>query len=93
MIMTKLFGSLAMAGLLAGLLTIPAEAQVMNRLEGSMERGLKSTTAKQPAPLNKAMTQAQARRVCQTELRGSRESRAEIRKKMRFCMNEKMQGS
>lgn len=93
MIMTKLFGSLAMAGLMAGMLAFPAGAQVMNRLENSMERGLKRTTANQPAPLNKAMTQSQARRACQTELRGSGESRSSIRTKMRFCIAQKMQGN
>lgn len=93
MIMTKLFSSLALAGLMAGMLAIPAEAQVMNRAERSMERGLRSATSGQAAPLKNAMTQSQARRACQTEMRGSRESRSALRTKMRFCINEKMQGS
>ena len=92
--MTKIFSSIALAGLMTGLLAIPAQSQgMMNQAERSMERGLKRTTAGQPAKLHGAMTQAQARRVCQTELAGTRESKSALRTKMSFCVNEKMRGS
>ena len=91
--MTKLFSSIAMAGLMAGLLAIPAQAQgTATRVERSMERGLKRTTAGEPAGLQGAMTQSQARRVCQRELAGTRESKSALRTKMTFCINEKTQG-
>ena len=92
--MTKIFSSLAMAGLRAGLLAIPAQSQgTMNQAERSMERGLKRTTAGQPAKLHGAMTESQARQVCRTELAGTRESKSALRTKMTFCINEKTQGS
>jgi hypothetical protein len=91
--MIKILSSFAMAGLMAGMLAIPAQAQgTMNRAERSMERGLKRTTAGEPAKLQGAMTQSQARRVCQRELAGTRESKSGLRTKMTFCINEKTQG-
>lgn len=92
--MTKMFASLAMAALIMGAASLPAQAQsTATKVERSMERGLKRVTSGEPAALNKAMTQSQARRACQSEMRGSRESRSAIRTKMRFCINEKMQGN
>ncbi len=92
--MIKFLSSAAIAGLMTTMLVAPVQAQgTAERIERSMERGLKSITSGQPARLNKAMTQSQARRACQSEMRGSRESRSSIRTKMRFCINEKMQGN
>lgn len=92
--MTKLFSSLAMAGLMAGVLAMPAHAQgTADRVERSMERGLKRATAGQAAPLTGSMTQAQARKACQQEMAGSRESKSALRKKMSICMDGKMQGN
>lgn len=92
--MIKLFSSIAMAGLTMGMLAIPAQAQgTMNRAERSMQQGLKRTTAGQPANLQGAMTQSQARRVCQQEMAGTRESKSALRSKMTICMNGKMQGN
>ena len=92
--MTKMFTSFALAGLMAGMISLPVQAQsTATKVERSMERGMKRATSGEPAALNKAMTQSQARRACQTEMRGSRESRSAIRTKMRFCINEKMQGN
>jgi hypothetical protein len=92
--MIKIFSSFAIAGLMAGILAAPAQAQgTAERLERSMERGLKRMTSGEPARINKAMTQSQARRVCQTEMRGSGESRSAIRTKMRNCIDDKMQGN
>jgi hypothetical protein len=82
--MTKLISSIAMAGLMALALGGTSQAQ---------ERALRRATAGEPAPLQKAMTQAQARRACQRELAGTRESRSAIRTKMTFCINDKMQGN
>lgn len=91
--MIKILSSFAMAGFVAALMAVPAQAQgTMNRVENSMERGLKRTTAGEPAKLQGAMTQAQARRVCQRELAGTRESKSALRSKMTFCINEKTQG-
>lgn len=91
--MIKILSSFAMAGLVAGMLTSPAQAQgTAQRVEGTMERGLKRTTAGQPARLQGAMTQSQARRACQRELAGTRESKSALRTKMTFCINEKTQG-
>jgi hypothetical protein len=39
------------------------------------------------------MTQAQARKACQTEMRGARESKKSLRIKMKQCVNQKMQGN
>jgi hypothetical protein len=38
------------------------------------------------------MTQSQARRLCQMEMRGTRESRSAIRQKMAICMRKRMDG-
>jgi len=92
--MTKIFSTVAMAGLMTGMLAIPAQAQgTMDRVERSMERGLKRTTAGQPAALQGSMTQAQARKACQQEMAGSRESKSALRSKMTICVNGKMQGN
>jgi hypothetical protein len=49
--------------------------------------------ARDPSPaLGAAMTEAQARRACQREFRGARESQRALRQKMRTCINMKMQG-
>lgn len=91
--MMKIFTGFAVAGLMAGVLAIPAQAQgTMNKVERSMERGLKRTIAGEPAKLQGAMTQSQARRVCRTELAGTRESKSALRTKMKFCINDKTQG-
>lgn len=92
--MIKILSSFAMAGLTVGLLAAPAQAQgTAERVERSMERGLKRATAGEPARMNKAMTQSQARRACQSEMRGSGESRSSIRTKMRNCVIQKTQGN
>jgi hypothetical protein len=82
--MIKLVSGIAMAGLMALAMGSQASAQ---------ERTLRRITAGEPAPLQKAMTQSQARRACSMELRGTRESKSAIRQKMTICMNDKMQGN
>lgn len=82
--MIKLASGIALAGLMAFAVAGQASAQ---------ERTLRRITAGEPAPLQKAMTQSQARRACTQELRGSRESKSSIRQKMTICMNDKMQGN
>jgi hypothetical protein len=81
--MIKILSSIAMAGLMTVALSGTSQAQ---------ERAAKRVLSGQPAKLQGAMTQAQARRVCQQQLAGTRESKSAIRTKMRFCMNEQMQG-
>ncbi len=91
--MTRIFASLAMAGLMAGMMAMPVQAQsTATKVERSMQGGLKTATSGQPAKLQGAMTQSQARRVCQQQMAGTRESKSAIRTKMKFCINEQMQG-
>lgn len=81
--MIKLFSSIAMAGMVSMALGGTSQAQ---------ESTLRKVTSGQPAKLQGAMTQSQARRVCQQEMAGARESKSAMRTKMTFCINEKMQG-
>ncbi|PTM39199.1 hypothetical protein [Bosea sp. 124] len=81
--MIKLFSSIAMAGLMTVALSGTSQAQ---------ERTMRRVTSGEPAKLQGAMTQAQARRVCQQQMAGSRESKSALRTKMKFCINEQMQG-
>ncbi len=81
--MIRIVLSAAVAGLMSLSMAGTGQAQ---------ERALKRITQGQPAPLQKAMTQSQARRLCQQEMRGARESRSAIRKKMEICMRTKMEG-
>ena len=83
-LMKALVSSLAAAGLLAISFGGQAEAQ---------DRVLRRATAGEPAVLNKAMTQAQARKICRQQMRGARESRSAIRQKMTFCVNNLVQGN
>jgi hypothetical protein len=80
----RMTAGLALAAMMSLGAMAPAQAQ---------ERALRRATSGEPAMLNKAMTQSQARRACQREMRGSKEGRAAIRTKMTFCVNEKMQGN
>ncbi|MFN3670986.1 MAG: hypothetical protein ACK4VM_03650 [Bosea sp. (in: a-proteobacteria)] len=82
--MIRIVLSAAVAGLMSLSMTGAGQAQ---------ERTLKRITAGEPAPLQKAMTQSQARRLCQQEMRGARESRSSIRQKMQICMQKKMEGN
>jgi hypothetical protein len=82
--MIKLISSIAMASMMTLALGSTSQAQ---------EQTMKRITSGQAAPLPKAMTQSQARRACQTEMRGSRESKAAIRTKMTACVDGKMQGN
>lgn len=83
--MIKIISGIAAAGLLGLTMTSPVQAQE--------SKVLRRITAGEAAPLQGAMTQRQARRACQTELSGSREGRASIKKKMSNCMQLKMQGN
>ena len=83
--MIKIISSIAAAGLMGLALGAPAQAQE--------SRVLRRITAGEAAPLQNSMTQSQARRLCQQQLAGSRESRASIKKKMSICMQRRMQGS
>jgi hypothetical protein len=82
--MIKLVSTVAMAGLMALAMGAASQAQ---------ERTFRKITSGQPAPLHGAMTEAQARKACAIELSGSRESKASIRTKTKFCINQKMQGN
>ncbi|POR53415.1 hypothetical protein [Bosea psychrotolerans] len=81
--MIKLVSSIALAGMMT--LTIASAGQ-------AQERTFRRMTAGPSAPLGKSMTQSQARRLCQMEMRGTRESRSAIRQKMAICMRKRMEG-
>ncbi len=81
--MTRTIMAVAAAALMT--LTLGGQAQ-------TQERALRRITAGPSAPLGKSMTQAQARRLCQMEMRGTRESRSAIRQKMAICMRKRMEG-
>ncbi|HEY5795671.1 MAG TPA: hypothetical protein VIU82_11710 [Bosea sp. (in: a-proteobacteria)] len=82
--MIKLFSSIAMAGLMTVAISGASQAQ---------EQTMRRVTSGQPANLQGAMTQAQARKVCQQEMAGTRESKSALRTKMTNCVNGKMQGN
>ncbi|WP_156640414.1 hypothetical protein [Bosea sp. PAMC 26642] len=82
--MIKIISSIAVAGLMGLAVASPVQSQ---------ERMLRKATAGQPAALDKAMTERQARSACQQEMRGARESKSAIRTKMKTCVNGKMQGN
>jgi hypothetical protein len=82
--MIKIISSLA----IAGMMMIPAAQQAQ-----SQERALRAITRGEAAPLKKSMTQAQARRLCQQQMRGARESRSAIRQKVAICMRRNMEGN
>lgn len=81
--MKVLFGAVALAAAVA---FAPASA-------GAQERTAKKVLSGQPATLQKAKTEAQARRDCQRQYRGARESKSALRIKMRECIREGMQGN
>lgn len=82
--MIKIVSSIAMAGMMVFAVSGQAQAQ---------ERALRSITAGPAAPLQKSMTQAQARKLCNQEMRGARETRAALKTKMDVCMRGKMEGN
>ena len=80
----KIASVIAMTGLMA--LATAGAAEAQEKTFGRIVQG-------QPAPLQNAMTQSQARRACSMEMRGARESKSSINKKMKICMDHKMQGN
>lgn len=92
--MSKSISGIAIAVAMGLAAATSAQAQgTAQKLENSMQRSLKSVTSQPAAPLHGAMTQSQARKACQTELKGSKESRSALRTKMKFCVDQKMQGN
>jgi hypothetical protein len=82
-IMIRIISGLAMAGMMV--FSIAGQAQ-------SQERALRAVTRGEAAPLQKSMTQAQARRLCAQQMRGARESKSAIRQKMAICVRRNMEG-
>jgi hypothetical protein len=80
----RITAGFALASMMALASLAPAQAQ---------ERAARRVLSGEPAVLNKAMTESQARRACQREMRGAREGRAAMRTKITFCINDKMQGN
>lgn len=81
--MTKLASVIAAVGLMA--FAASGSAQAQSQTFGRIVSG-------QPAPLQKAMTQAQARKLCAQEMAGTRESKSALRQKMSICVRKKMEG-
>ena len=81
--MIRIISGLAMAGMMV--FSIAGQAQ-------SQERALRAVTRGEAAPLQKSMTQAQARRLCAQQMRGARESKSAIRQKMAICVRRNMEG-
>lgn len=82
--MIKTMSTVAMAGLMALAMSGASQAQ---------EKALRKVTSGPPAALQGAMTQSQARKACQMEMKGARESKASINTKMKLCIDQKMQGN
>lgn len=82
--MIKAFSTMALTGLMA---------LAMSGISQAQERTFRKMTAGPPAALQGAMTQSQARKACRMELSGTRESKASLNKKMKTCMDQKMQGN
>lgn len=82
--MKNLLVGCALAGFVALSAAVPAQAQ--------------SSTAKrvfsgEPATLQKAKTERQAKRDCQRQFRGAKERGSALRTKINFCVQEQMQGN
>lgn len=82
--MMKTVSTIAMAGLMALAVSGASQAQ---------EQTMRRVTSGPPAALQGAMTQAQARKACQTEMKGARESKKSLNIKMKQCIDQKMQGN
>lgn len=80
--MKVLFSAIALAAAVA---FAPASASAQSAVAKKVFGG-------QPATLQGAKTEAQARRDCQRQYRGARESKSGLRIKMRECVREGMQG-
>ncbi|HEV2509063.1 hypothetical protein [Bosea sp. (in: a-proteobacteria)] len=81
--MKVLFSAIALAAAVA---FVPASV-------GAQERTAKKILGGQPATLHNAKTESQARRDCQRQYRGARESKSALRIKMKDCIREGMQGN
>ena len=68
-------------------------ALAMSGVSQAQERTFRKMTSGQPAALQGAMTQSQERKACQMEMGRTRESKAAINKKMKTCMDLKMNGN
>jgi len=82
--MIKIISAVGMASLMALAVSGASQAQ---------ERTFRKMTSGQPAALQGAMTESQARKSCQMEMKGARESKASINTKMKLCIDQKMQGN
>ena len=82
--MIKMFSTIAVTGLMA---------LAMGGVSQAQERTFKKITAGPSAAVQGSMTQAQARKACRLEMGHTRESKAAINKKMRTCMDQKMNGA
>jgi hypothetical protein len=80
--MKVLFSAIALAAAVA---LVPAAVN-------AQERTARKILSGQPATLQGAKTESQARRDCQRQYRGARESKSALRIKMRECIREGMQG-
>lgn len=83
--MRALFGSIAIAAAVA-LTPLAAAAQTGAQTARKVFSG-------EPAHLQKAKTEKQARQDCQRQFRGARESKSALKIKVNACIQEQMQGN
>ncbi len=83
--MKTLLSSMALAAAIA-LTPLAAEAQTGAQTARKVFSG-------EPAHLQKAKTEKQARQDCQRQFRGAKESKSALRVKMNACVQEAMQGN
>ncbi|WP_332693283.1 hypothetical protein [Bosea sp. (in: a-proteobacteria)] len=83
--MKTLLSSMALAAAIA-LTPLAAEAQTGAQTARKVFSG-------EPAHLQKAKTEKQARQDCQRQFRGAKDSKSALRVKMNACVQEAMQGN
>ncbi|WP_332681689.1 hypothetical protein [Bosea sp. (in: a-proteobacteria)] len=83
--MRVLFGSIAIAAAIA-LTPLAAAAQTGAQTARKVFSG-------EPAHLQKAKTEKQARQDCQRQFRGAREGKSALKIKVNACIQEQMQGN
>jgi len=81
--MKALISAVALAATVA---LVPAAAS-------AQQQTARKVLSEPPATLQKAKTEAQARRDCQRQFRGAKESKSAMRTKMTACIQEGMQGN
>ena len=82
--MAKFLTGVALAGFVALSAVAPAQAQ---------SSPARKVLSGEPAHLQKAKTEKQARADCQKQFKGAKERGSALRTKINFCVQEQMQGN